>query len=110
MSVFDDEVREGTQEILAEAGTSAVYHPATGSPVPEVWVVIDRDVIPTQPGQLSQTVERRTELTASHDVLGQARKGETVAVGQGTAAETWRLDRKDRDDGQLVTWWVTPVL
>lgn len=85
---------------------SATYFPqggpAEGLPVS---VIIDRDVEPTQGGQPSTTVERRTELTGHHSDLGDARRGELIEAD----GQTWRLDRKDRDDGHLVTWWVTPV-
>jgi hypothetical protein len=87
--------------VFAVDGT---YHPTAGDPL-AVRVVLDRDVEPTQGGQQSTTVERRTELTGFHSELGDARVRELVTIG----SETWRLDRKDRDDGYLVTWWVIPV-
>ena len=85
---------------------SATYYPQSGTPVPGVRVIIDHDVEPTQGGQPSTTVERRTELTGYHADLGDARRGELIEAD----GHSWRLDRKDRDDGHLVTWWVTPVL
>lgn len=101
---MSDRLAEAVLNHLSDA-VDATYTPATGDPVPGVRVLVDRDVVPTQGGQPAQTVERRTELTAHHDDLGNAKRGETVAVG----AETWRLDRKDRDDGYLVTWIVIPA-
>ncbi|NIC05261.1 head-tail joining protein [Billgrantia bachuensis] len=96
---------EAVRDHLAD-DHAAVYHPKTGDPVPDVWVIIDRDVIPVQQGQPTTTVERRTELTGASDVLGDARSGDTV-VSNG---ETWRLQRRDRDDGHMVTWIVVEVL
>ena len=90
-----------SMRVFAVDGT---YHPAAGDPL-AVRVVLDRDVEPTQGGQQSTTVERRTELTGYHSELGDARRGEQVAIG----TDTWRLDRLDRDDGYLCTWWVVRV-
>jgi hypothetical protein len=92
------------QASLRVFGVDATYSPHEGDPAP-VRVILDRDVVPTQPGQQSTTVERRTELTAHHAVLGNAKRREAVTV----AGETWLLDRKDRDDGYLVTWFVIPA-
>jgi hypothetical protein len=96
---------EAVRDHLAD-DYAAVYHPKEGAPVPDVWVILDRDVIPAQQGQQTTTVERRTELTGPSEVLGNARSGETVVVN-GT---TWRLERRDRDDGHMVTWNVVEVL
>ncbi|MGM0703882.1 MAG: head-tail joining protein [Pseudomonadota bacterium] len=85
-------------------GCDATYTPSGGGPV-TIPVIIDRDVEPTQPSQQSTTVERRTELTAYHSDLGAARRSELVEAD----GETWRLDRLDRDDGHLCTWWVVRV-
>lgn len=98
-----DRLAEAVLDHLADA-QDATYSPHEGDPVP-VRAILDRDVVPTQSGQPSTTVERRTELTAHHDVLGNAKRGESVTVG----SETWRIDRKDRDDGYLVTWIVIPA-
>lgn len=84
---------------------SAIYTPSEGDPV-IFRAILDRDVMPAQGGQQSTTVERRNELSAHHDVLGDARQGERVTI-DGT---TWRLDRRDRDDGHFVTWTVVEVL
>lgn len=92
------------QASLRAFGADATYSPHEGDPVP-VRAILDRDVVPTQPGQQSTTVERRTELTAHHDVLGSGKRREAVTIG----AETWLLERKDRDDGYLVTWVVIPA-
>lgn len=85
-------------------GQDATYTPTDGDPV-TVRIILDRDVQPTQGGQQSTTVERRTELTGYHDELGDARRSELVVIGD----DTWRLDRLDRDDGYLVTWFVVHI-
>lgn len=87
---------------------SATYFPQGGPAegLGPIAVMIDHDVEPTQGGQQSTTQERRTELTGYYVDLGEARRSDLIEV----EGETWRLDRKDRDDGHLVTWWVTPVL
>jgi len=100
-SDYADRLDEAVMAHLADT-QSATYTPASGDPV-TIPVMVDRDVERTQPGQQSTTVERRTELTAYLDDLKDARRSETVTV----AGETWRLDKKDRDDGSFVTWFVT---
>lgn len=103
-SDLSDRLNEAVMQHLADSA-SATYYPTAGQPVPDVTVMIDRDVEVTQPGQQSTTVERRTELTGYHSEIGDARKGELVELG----TDTWRLDRLDRDDGYLCTWWVVRV-
>ncbi|TFH84773.1 hypothetical protein EQG41_20665 [Billgrantia azerbaijanica] len=103
MGVFDDEVREGTRQILQEAGSLATYTPTTGDPV-SIAVIVDRDIERTVAGMQGAAMERRTELTGYSAELGEARRGETVIVG----SETWRLVSREADDGHLVTWIVTP--
>ena len=99
-----DRLAGAVMQHLADS-VSATYFPAAGAPVPDITVMVDRDVEVTQGGQQSTTVERRTELTGYHSELGDARRGEQVTIG----ADTWRLDRLDRDDGYLCTWWVVRV-
>lgn len=100
-----DRLAEAVMHHLADT-QSATYFPQGGPPEGvTVSAMLDRDVEPTQGGQQSTTVERRTELTGFHSELGAARVRELITIG----SETWRLDRKDRDDGYLVTWWVIPV-
>ena len=57
-----DRLAEAVLDHLADA-QDATYSPHEGAPVP-ARVILDRDVVPTQGGQPSTTVERRTELTA----------------------------------------------
>jgi len=92
------------QASLKMFGADAAYNPHSGDTV-AVRVILDRDVTPTQQGQQSSTVERRTELTAHHDVLGDAKRRESITLD----GDVWLLDRKDRDDGYLVTWFVIPA-
>ncbi len=100
-----DRLAEAVMHHLADTQSATYY--AQGGPSEGVAIsaMLDRDVEPTQGGQQSTTVERRTELTGYHSELGDARRGEQVTIG----ADTWRLDRLDRDDGYLCTWWVVPV-
>lgn len=103
MSVFDDEVREGTREILEEAGDAATFAALNADPVP-VTVMLDRDVERTVAGMQGVIMEARTELTGYTSELGAGARGDVVTLnGKG-----WRLGQKARDDGYLVTWIVTP--
>lgn len=103
MSVFDDEVREGTQEILQEAGSPASFAPQGEMPT-TVTVILDRDVERTVAGMQGVVMESRTELTGYTSELGEGGRGDVVTVnGAG-----WRLGQKASDDGYLVTWIVTP--
>ncbi|CAM0557102.1 hypothetical protein EHLJMEHL_02190 [Vreelandella titanicae] len=103
MSVFDDEVREGTREILEEAGDPACFAALNADPVP-VTVMLDRDVERTVAGMQGVIMEARTELTGYTSELGEGARGDVVTLnGKG-----WRLAQKARDDGYLVTWIVTP--
>ena len=103
MSVFDDEVREGTREMLEEAGDPATFAPHNGTPT-TVTVILDRDIERTVAGMQGVIMEARTELTGYTSQLGAGARGDVVTLkGQG-----WRLGQKARDDGYLVTWVVTP--
>lgn len=103
MSVFDDEVREGTREMLEEAGDPATFTPYNGTPT-AVIVIVDRDIERTVAGMQGVIMEARTELTGYTSQLGAGARGDVVTLkGQG-----WRLGQKARDDGYLVTWVVTP--
>lgn len=102
MSVFDDEVREGTREMLQEAGSPATFTPYNATPVP-VTVMLDRDVERTVAGMQGVVMEARTELTGYTSELGAGARGDVVTVG----GKGWRLGQKASDDGYLVTWIVT---
>lgn len=102
MSVFDDEVREGTQEMLEDAGSPASFAPFKRDVVP-VTVILDRDVERTVAGMQGIIMESRTEITGYVSEIGNGARGDVITVkGKG-----WRLGQKARDDGHLVTWIVT---
>lgn len=103
MSVFDDEVRAGTREILQEAGSPASFAPHSGTPV-TVTVMLDRDVERTVAGMQGVIMESRTELTGYTSELGAGGRGDVVTV----SGNGWRLGQKASDDGFIVTWIVTP--
>ncbi|BBI51103.1 hypothetical protein HORIV_35240 [Vreelandella olivaria] len=79
MSVFDDEVREGTREILVEAGDPASFAALNADPVP-VTVMLDRDVERTVAGMQGVIMEARTELTGYTSELGAGARGDVVTL------------------------------
>lgn len=101
MSVFDDEVRAGTYEILDEAGSLASFT-AQGAATVLVKVFLDRDVERTVIGMQGAMMEKRTEIIGYSNELGEAGRGDIVTVG----ATAWRLVSKASDDSHVVTWIV----
>lgn len=101
MSVFDDEVRVGTLEILSEAGDQATRVSPAGD-VSTFPVILDRDVERAAGGMQSGMMERRTELTGQSGDMGDLARGEVITIGE----QGWRLVSKDSDDGHVVTWIV----
>lgn len=97
-----DRLDEAVMAHLADTD-SATYTPASGDPT-TIPVMVDRDVERTVAGMQGGAMERRTELTAYSADLGDAARGETVAVG----TEAWRLVSVSTNDGRFVTWIVKP--
>lgn len=97
--------------VLRRFGQDATYTPSGGESV-TVRVVLDRNVERTIPGMQGATMESRTQLTGYSEDLGEASRGDTVALG----SETFRLvskgfaigDAMSVDDGHLVAWIVKP--
>ncbi len=100
---MSDRLAEAVLNHLSDA-VDATYTPATGDPVTGVRVLVDRDIERTIAGMQGAVMERRTELTAHVDVLGEAQRGETVTVG----SDVWVLVVEAINDGALVTWVVKP--
>lgn len=94
MLSFDEIEAQMLPQLLHRLGKPAVFNGQ------DVMVIIDRDIERTIGGMSSATMERRSELTGLSEVFSSANRGDLVATGN----QSWKLVKKDSDDGQMTTW------
>ncbi len=92
---MQDELKQLDQVVLATLGQPVqVVRP--GEAVITTQAIISREVVAT--GSFEAVMEQLSVITLASDVV--LNRGDRVeAEGQ-----TWRVDRKLKDDGQFVTW------